>query len=94
MVCNVSLQVIPKVPDEDVYDVVDAVIAHIDATGLPYEVGPMETTIEGELSQLLQIVEAAQEICVTRGATRVLSMVKIDYRPGGITMAEKTGRHR
>ena len=73
---------------------VDAVISHIRETGLPYEVGPMETTIEGELSQLLEIVRVAQELCVAEGATRVLSMVKIDYRPGGVTMAEKTTRHR
>lgn len=94
MTVNVSLQVIPSVPEEKVYPVVDRVIEHIEASGLPYEVGPMETTIEGELEIILELVKDAQEICVTHGAARVLSVIKIDYRPGGITMAEKIGKYR
>ncbi|MCG8480656.1 MAG: thiamine-binding protein [Spirochaetales bacterium] len=97
MTSNVSLQVIPHVAgdtEEAVYGVVDRVIDYIRSTGLPFEVGPMETTIEGELSRLLDIVGEAQRICVEHGAHRVLSVVKIDYRPGGITMAEKPARHR
>lgn len=91
---NVSLQVIPKVADEKAYAVVDSVIAYIAKRGVKYEVGPMETTMEGELEELLDIVKHAQEICVKEGATRVLSVVKIDYRPGGVTMDEKIGKYR
>ena len=32
-------------------------IAVIDASGVKYEVHPLETTMEGELSTLLQIIE-------------------------------------
>lgn len=91
---NVSLQVIPKVPEEQTYDVVDRVIEYIASTGVKYEVGPMETTMEGELEELLAIVAKSQEICVKEGASRVLSVVKIDYRPGGVTMDEKIGKYR
>ncbi len=91
---NLSLQVIPKVPDERTYEVVDKVIAHIASSGVKYEVGPMETTMEGELDQLLVIVKEAQEICVRAGATRILSVVKIDYKPEGVTIAEKIGKYR
>jgi uncharacterized protein YqgV (UPF0045/DUF77 family) len=91
---NVSLQVIPKVIDERTYEVVDKVIEYIDSCGVKYEVGPMETTMEGELEDLLKIVAKAQEICVSEGATRVLSMVKIDYKPEGVTMDEKIGKYR
>lgn len=91
---NVSLQVLPSVPDERIYDVVDKVIAYIESTGVKYEVGPMETTMEGELDQLLEIVKKAQEICVKEGASRVLSVVKIDYKPEGVTMNEKIGKYR
>ncbi len=92
---NLSLQVIPKVPNEEnIYPVVDKVIEMIKSTGLPYIVGPMETTIEGELPTLLTIVEKAQEICVANGATRVLTIVKIDYSPKGVTMDEKVGKYR
>ncbi len=91
---NVSIQVLPRVPDERIYEVVDKVIAYIDSTGVNYEVGPMETTMEGELGELLDIVKRAQEICVEEGATRVMSVVKIDYKPEGVTMDEKVGKYR
>ncbi|SNS71766.1 uncharacterized protein, MTH1187 family [Anaerovirgula multivorans] len=91
---NLSLQVIPRVPDERIYPVVDTVIHMIQQTGLKYEVGPMETTIEGELDELLGIVKKAQELCVKEGATRVLSVVKIDYKPEGVTMDEKIKKYR
>lgn len=91
---NVSLQVLPRVKDEKIYDVVDKVIEYIDSCGVKYEVGPMETTMEGELDKLLDIVKVAQEICVKEGATRVLSVVKIDYKPEGVTMHEKVYKYR
>ncbi len=91
---NLSLQVLPRVPDERIYQVVDEVIAYIDSTGINYEVGPMETTMEGEIDELLEIVKEAQEICVKQGATRVMSVVKIDYKPEGVTMDEKVEKYR
>lgn len=93
-VCNVSLQVIPKVPDEQTYTVVDKVIEYINSTGVKYEVGPMETTMEGELDFLLEIVKRAQEICIEEGASRVASMVKIDYKRDGVTIDEKIKKYR
>lgn len=91
---NVSLQVLPRVPDDRIYEVVDKVIAYIASTGIKYEVGPMETTMEGELAPLMEIVKKATEICITEGATRVFSMVKIDYKPEGVTMDEKIYQYR
>ena len=76
-VVNVELQVIPG-GVEDVYGVVDSVIAMIASRGVKYVVGPMGTTMEGELHQLLEIVEKAQTLCVEKGASRVMSVVKID----------------
>jgi uncharacterized protein (TIGR00106 family) len=94
MKCNVSLQVIPNVTEDRLYPVVDKVIKLIRDSGIRYEVGPMETTMEGELSDLLAIVEKAQEICLAEGATRILSVVKIDYKAGGVTIDEKISQHR
>lgn len=93
-VCNVSLQILPRVPEEQLYGVVDKVIEYIDSCGVKYIVGPMETTMEGELDDLLDIVKKAQEICVAEGAARVCSVVKIDYKPEGVTMDEKVGKYQ
>ncbi|WP_134217808.1 MULTISPECIES: thiamine-binding protein [Pelotomaculum] len=91
---NVSLQVIPIVPEAEVYPVVDKVIDLIRESGVKYVVGPMETTMEGELDLLLGIVARAQEICLQNGATRVLSVVKIDCKAGGVTIEEKINKYR
>jgi len=93
-IVNVSLQILPRVSDDKLYGVVDKVIEYIDSTGVKYEVGPMETTMEGEFNYLIEIVKKAQEICVKEGASRVLSVVKIDYKPEGVTMDEKIGKYR
>lgn len=93
-IVNVSLQVIPVVVEERIYPVVDKVIEYIKACGVKYEVGAMETTMEGELDKLLDIVKKAQEICVDQGASRVVSIVKIDYKAEGVTMNEKTYKYR
>ncbi len=93
-VCNVSLQVIPLVDPQDVYPIVDRVIDMISSSGVKYTVGPMETTMEGKLEDLLGIVEKAQLICTEAGADRVLSVVKIDYGTGGVTIEEKVGKYQ
>lgn len=92
--CNVSLQVIPNVEEERIYPVVDKVIEYIASTGVKYEVSAMETTMEGELNFLLEIVKNAQDICIKEGARRVCSMVKIDYKQEGVTMDEKIKKYR
>ncbi|AKA71703.1 MULTISPECIES: thiamine-binding protein [Clostridium] len=91
---NVSLQVLPVVKEKDLYGVVDKVIEYIDSCGVKYEVGPMETTMEGEMNELLEIVKKAQEICVENGAERVMSVVKIDYKSEGVTIDEKVHKYR
>jgi len=93
-IINVSFQVIPKVSDARTYEVVDMAIDVVKKSGVKYEVGPMETTMEGELDQLLEIVKEAQQVCIDAGAERVMTMVKIDYHPNGVTMEEKIGKYR
>jgi uncharacterized protein YqgV (UPF0045/DUF77 family) len=93
-IVNLSLQIVPVVPEDQIYPVVDKVIAYIASLHIPYEVGPMETTMEGELTDLLQIVTEAQKICMDNEVNRVLSIIKIDYRRNGITMNEKIKKYR
>ncbi|WP_234122250.1 thiamine-binding protein [Clostridium hydrogenum] len=91
---NVSLQIIPNVPEERIYPVVDKVIEYIKSTGVKHIVGPMETTMEGDLDTLMEIVKKAQDICIKEGASRVASVVKIDYKAEGVTMDEKVGKYQ
>lgn len=91
---NVSLQVLPVVPEERIYPVVDKVIEYISSTGVKYVVGPMETTMEGDLDTLFEIIKEAQRICTKEGASRVISVVKIDYKIEGVTIDEKIEKYR
>lgn len=91
---NLSLQILPVVAEQDIYPVVDQVIALIASSGLPYLVGPMETTIEGDLDVLLGLVRQTLELCADIGIPRVAAIVKIDYKPAGVSIDEKIGKYR
>jgi uncharacterized protein (TIGR00106 family) len=91
---NVSFQVLPIVKEERVYEIVDKVIEYINKSGVKYEVGAMETTMEGDFDKLMDIVKKSQQICIKEGAPRVVSIVKIDYKPEGVTIDEKVKKYR
>ena len=91
---NLSLQVLPTVPDKEIYPIVDCVIEMIKKTGLYYVVGPFGTSIEGELDELFEIIKKAQIICINEGAERVVSIIKIDYKKEGVTIDEKISKYR
>lgn len=91
----VSIQIIPKAKNgEDVIPLVDAAIAVIDASGVKYQVNPLETTMEGELSELLSIIEQMNEKMIELGCPGVLSQVKISYNPTGVSMEKLTEKYR
>ena len=89
---TVSFQVIPIC--EDPYPVVDRAIEVVQRSGVKYEVGPHETTMEGELDRLLDIVKAGHRACFEAGAPRVITFVKIVDVVGGTTIADKVAKHR
>jgi len=92
-VINVGVQVLPMV--EDVYAVVDRAIEAIQASGVKYEVGPLETTLEGEnLDKLLEVAKAAHRACFAAGASRVVTIIKIADAVEGMTMCGKVSKYR
>lgn len=91
---NLSFQVLPVVPEEQLYPVVDKAIEVVQKSGVKYEVGPTETSMEGDLDDLWEIVKKAQTACIEAGASRVITIVKIDYAPGGVSIEEKIGKYR
>ncbi|MCK1991859.1 thiamine-binding protein [Peribacillus muralis] len=88
----VSIQIIPK--GEDVIPLVDEAIKIIDESGVKYEVHPLETTMEGELSQLFAVIEKMNVRMIELGSPNVISQVKILYQPSGITMDTLTEKYR
>jgi uncharacterized protein YqgV (UPF0045/DUF77 family) len=91
----VSIQIIPKTPNgEDVIPYVDAAIAIIEEAGVPYQVSPLETTMEGNLTDLLGIVQKMNERMVELGSLSIISQVKIFYKPEGASMDKLTEKYR
>jgi len=93
--CSVAIQVLPQVESSQVIGIVDRVIAYIQSLGLPMVVGPFETTVEGDLETLMDMVKECQRICISAGAPHVLSYIKIHYSPeNGIwSIGKKTEKH-
>jgi uncharacterized protein YqgV (UPF0045/DUF77 family) len=91
----VSIQIIPKTPNgEDVIPYVDTAIAIIDEAGVPYQVSPLETTMEGNMTDLLGIVQKMNERMVELGSPSIISQVKILYKPDGASMDKLTEKYR
>lgn len=90
---NVGVQVLPLV--EDVYPVVDKAIEVIRASGLKYEVGPLETILEGyDLDRLLEVAKSAHRACFAAGAGKVVTIIKIAEALEGTSIEGKVGKYR
>lgn len=91
---NVSIQVLPW-GVEDTFAVVDKAIETIQASGVRYDVGPLETTMEADdLDQLLEIAKAAHRACFKAGATEVMTYIKISDSLKGSSIEQKVSKYR
>jgi uncharacterized protein YqgV (UPF0045/DUF77 family) len=92
-IVNVGVQVLPLT--EDALPIVDRAIAAIAASGLRYEVGPLETTIEGPFDAALEAAKAAHLACLESGVQHVVTVIKIaDGAAGAHTIDDKTAKYR
>ncbi len=98
MSASIAIQVLPKVEtDAEVCRIVDDVIVYIQSTGLTYQVGAFETTIEGEnYDELMDIAKECLKVAVRSGAPKVSAYIKAVYRPEGdiLTIEQKTGKYQ
>jgi len=93
---SISFQILPKAKtDKKMIKIIDQIIKMVQKSGVNYQVGPMETTMEGDLETLFQIVKKAQYLCIKEGAENVFTNVKIIYNPKGVlTIEQKVKKHR
>ena len=80
---------------DDALPVVDRAIRVIQDSGVRYEVGPLETTLEGEdLDELIEVAKAAHRACFESDVENVVTVIKIADSVHGTTMDGKTGKYR
>jgi uncharacterized protein (TIGR00106 family) len=90
-----SIQIIPKTKNnEDVIPYVDRAIQVIQESGVKYQVSSLETTMEGDLDQLLGIVKKMNDAMIEFGSPSVLSQIKILFNPQGASMDKLTEKYR
>jgi uncharacterized protein (TIGR00106 family) len=90
-----SIQIIPKTKNnEDVIPYVDRAIQVIQESGVKYQVSSLETTMEGDIEQLLGIVKKMNDAMIEFGSPSVLSQIKILFNPQGASMDKLTEKYR
>ncbi len=89
----VDIEVLPATGGE-VYPIVDRAIEVIQASGLNYAVGPMGTTIEGDLDSCMEVAKAAHRACFVNGVERVVTIIKVGESTGGTTIEGLVSKFR
>lgn len=91
----VSIQIIPKTKNgEDTIPYIDEAIKVIAESGVKYQVNPLETTMEGDLTELLMIVEKMNKKMIELNCPSVISQIKVFYNPDGASMDQLTEKYR
>ncbi|BBK28366.1 MTH1187 family thiamine-binding protein [Staphylococcus arlettae] len=89
-----SVQIIPKTPNgEDVIPYVDEAIKVIDDSGLDYRVGPLDTTVQGDMNECLILLQKLNDRMVELEVPSIISQVKFYHAPEGITIETLTGKY-
>jgi uncharacterized protein (TIGR00106 family) len=76
-----EMSIVPIGKGESVSQYVARCVDLVDQSGLDYELHAMGTIVEGELGQVLALMQQCIEE-VARSANRVTCTAKIDYRQG------------
>lgn len=84
-----GFQVLPNGKDMDTDGVIPKMIEVVKESGLKYEVGPMETVVEGSFDDVMLLIKTVQQVGIHMGATEVLSNIKLHYKPDGISIENK-----
>lgn len=85
----VGIQLMPNNQEDHTGGIVHSALETIKASGLRYQVGPLETVIEGDFKPVMQLIEDIHVKAVEEGADELLSNIKIHYRTTGVTFEDK-----
>ena len=97
MISSIAVQVLPMTANEnDVIKIVDHVIAYIDASGVNYQVGAFESTLEGDYDQLMAILAQLPKVAaeITDIPVMVYSKINMSTTRDVLTRAKKTDKYR
>jgi len=76
-----SFSIVPIGVGEELKGHVSTIVELIAKSGLPYKLGAMQTTVEGEADQIMELVMRCHRLML-ESAPRVLTHIAIDDRKG------------
>jgi uncharacterized protein YqgV (UPF0045/DUF77 family) len=86
---HISIQIVP-ISKHPLYPIIDKAIEVIEASGVKFMVGPMETVMQGPYDKLMSVAKQAQQACLDAGADEVVVTMKVHARKeGDVTWEEK-----
>ncbi|KDA48137.1 hypothetical protein L964_1286 [Leuconostoc pseudomesenteroides 1159] len=97
MISSIAVQVLPMTANEnDVIKIVDHVIAYIDASGVNYQVGAFESTLEGDFDQLMSLLAQLPKVAaeITDIPVMVYSKINMATTSDVLTIAKKTDKYK
>ncbi|MDI6666194.1 thiamine-binding protein [Leuconostoc falkenbergense] len=97
MISSIAVQVLPMTANEnDIIKIVDHVIAYIDASGVNYQVGAFESTLEGDYDQLMSLLAQLPKVAAEITDIPVMVYSKINMATTGdvLTIAKKTDKYK
>lgn len=97
MISSIAVQVLPMTADtEEVIRIVDHVIAYIDKSGINYQVGAFESTLEGDYDQLMDILKNLPKVAAQISDIPVMVYSKINMATDSdvLTIAKKTDKYK
>lgn len=83
----VSFSIVPIGVGEELREYVGKVLDVVDKSGLPYKVGAMQTTVEGEEAEVMALVMQCHRL-MAEVSPRVLTHIAIDERRGAVGRLE------
>ncbi len=89
---NLSIQVVP-VNHSDSYSVVDKAIELIQNSGVKYEVGPFQTSLEGTFDELMLLIKEIKRVSHDAGSKELLLNIQIHAKDGeDVSFESKTAK--
>ncbi|MFB4212633.1 MTH1187 family thiamine-binding protein [Shouchella sp. JSM 1781072] len=84
-----GIQLLPNLKEDHTGGMIQHSLKLVEESGLKYEVGPLETVIEGDFDSVMTLIKSIQEDAIESGASELLSNIKLHYRKDGVSFADK-----
>ena len=82
-----SFAIVPIGVGEELREHVARVLDLVDKSGLPYRLGAMQTTVEGDTDEVMALIMRCHKLML-EAAPRVLTHIAIDDRKGAVGRLE------